>query len=44
MLRKKRSFSTSEKLEIINEADQFGITVTLRKHNPISFGHLKVAR
>lgn len=29
----RRSFSASEKLSIINEADQFGVTVTLRKHN-----------
>lgn len=29
----RRSFSASEKLAIINEAEQFGITQTLRKHN-----------
>jgi putative transposase len=28
-----RSFSASEKLSIINEADQFGVTQTLRKHS-----------
>jgi putative transposase len=27
-----RSFSASEKLSIINEADQFGVTQTLHKH------------
>jgi transposase-like protein len=29
----RRSFSASEKLSIINIADQFGVTVTLCKHN-----------
>jgi putative transposase len=33
MAKQRRSFSASEKLSIINEADQFGVTVTLRKHN-----------
>ncbi|RXK46498.1 transposase [Aquirufa rosea] len=33
MSKTRRSFSASEKLSIINEADQFGITATLRKHN-----------
>ena len=33
MSRTRRSFSASEKLSIINEADQFGVTQTLRKHN-----------
>jgi putative transposase len=33
MSRTRRSFSASEKLSIINEADQFGITQTLCKHN-----------
>ena len=33
MTRQRRSFSASEKLDIINEADQFGVTQTLRKHN-----------
>jgi putative transposase len=33
MSRTRRSFSASEKLSIINEADQLGITQTLRKHN-----------
>ena len=33
MSKTRRSFSASEKLSIINEADQFGITVSLRKHN-----------
>ena len=33
MTRQRRSFSASEKLAIINEADQFGITQTMRKHN-----------
>jgi putative transposase len=33
MSKTRRSFSASEKLSIINEADQYGITATLRKHN-----------
>ena len=33
MSKTRRSFSASEKLSIINEADQFGVTQTLRKHN-----------
>ena len=33
MSRTRRSFSASEKLSIINEADQYGVTQTLRKHN-----------
>ena len=33
MSKARRSFSASEKLSIINEADQFGVTQTLRKHN-----------
>ena len=33
MLKSRRSFSASEKLAIINEADQFGSSQTLRKHN-----------
>ena len=33
MSKSRRSFSTWEKLSIINEADQLGITQTLRKHN-----------
>jgi putative transposase len=33
MTRQRRSFSAAEKLAIINEADQFGDTQTLRKHN-----------
>lgn len=33
MAKSRRSFSASEKLSIISEADQFGITQTLRKHN-----------
>ena len=33
MSKTRRSFSAYEKLSIINEADQFGVTVTLRKHN-----------
>ena len=33
MSKSRRSFSASEKLSIINEADQLGITQTLRKHN-----------
>ena len=32
MSKARRSFSASEKLSIINEADQFGVTQTLRKH------------
>ena len=30
---KRRSFSVEQKLEIIQEADQHGVTQTLRKHN-----------
>ena len=33
MSKSRKSFSVSEKLSIINEADQFGVTQTLRKHN-----------
>ena len=33
MSKTRRSFSASEKLSIINVADQFGVTQTLRKHN-----------
>jgi putative transposase len=33
MSKTRRSFSASEKLAIINETDQFGVTSTLRKHN-----------
>ena len=33
MSKARRSFSASEKLSIINEADQFGVTQTLRKHS-----------
>ena len=33
MSKSRRSFSASEKLSIINEADQFGVTQTLRKHS-----------
>ena len=33
MSKNRRSFSASEKLAIINEADQFGVTATLRKHS-----------
>lgn len=33
MSKTRRSFSAAEKLAIINEADQFGVTQTLRKHN-----------
>ena len=33
MSKSRRSFSAEEKLAIINEADQFGATQTLRKHN-----------
>ena len=29
----RRSFSTSEKIAIINEANQYGVNQTLRKHN-----------
>ncbi len=32
MSKARRSFSDSEKLSIINEADQFGVTQTLRKY------------
>jgi len=33
MAKNRRSFSAAEKLAIINEADQYGITQTLRKHS-----------
>ena len=33
MSKARRSFSASEKLSILNEADQIGVTQTLRKHN-----------
>ena len=33
MSKTRRSFSASEKLAIINEAEQFGVSATLRKHN-----------
>lgn len=33
MSKKRRSFSVDQKLSIIQEADQQGITQTLRKHN-----------
>ena len=33
MSKKRRSFSVDQKLSIIEEADQQGITQTLRKHN-----------
>lgn len=33
MSKSRRSFSAAEKLAIIYEADQFGVTQTLRKHN-----------
>ncbi len=33
MTRQRRSFPASGKLAIINEADQFGVTQALRKHN-----------
>ena len=33
MSKKRRSFSVDQKLSIIQEADQNGITQTLRKHN-----------
>jgi putative transposase len=33
MANKRRSFTAQQKLAIINEADQHGITQTLRKHN-----------
>ncbi|MFN6375544.1 MAG: transposase [Chitinophagia bacterium] len=33
MSKARRSFSASEKLSIINEADQFGVTQTLPKHH-----------
>jgi transposase-like protein len=29
----RRRFSVEEKLQIISEADQFGVTATLREHN-----------
>ena len=33
MKRARRSFSVEQKLQIIQEADQYGATQTLRKHN-----------
>lgn len=33
MSRQRRSFSVEQKLQILSEADQNGITQTLRKHN-----------
>jgi putative transposase len=33
MAKNRRSFTAQQKLAIINEADQYGITPTLRKHN-----------
>jgi putative transposase len=33
MSKQRRSFSAAEKLAIINDADQHGISQTLRKHN-----------
>lgn len=33
MEKKRRSFSVEQKLQIIQEADQGGVTQTLRKHN-----------
>lgn len=43
MSKTRRSFSASEKLSIINEADQYGVSVTLRKHNlsPTAFRRWK---
>lgn len=33
MSKNRRTFTAAEKLAIINEAEQYGITQTLRKHN-----------
>jgi transposase-like protein len=33
MARQRRSFSVEQKLQIIQEADQLGVTQSLRKHN-----------
>ena len=33
MSKNRRTFTSAEKLAIINEADQYGVTPTLRKHN-----------
>jgi transposase-like protein len=33
MAKERRSFSVEQKLQIIQEADQHGVTQTLRKHN-----------
>ncbi|HEY8733355.1 MAG TPA: transposase [Puia sp.] len=33
MGKQRRSFSVEQKLQIIQEADQHGVTTTLRKHN-----------
>jgi putative transposase len=33
MAKQRRSFSVEQKLQIIQESDQIGITQTLRKHN-----------
>jgi putative transposase len=43
MSKARRSFSASEKLSIINEADQFGVTQTLRKQqlSPLVFRRWK---
>jgi len=38
MSKTRRSFSASEKLAIINEADQFGVSATLCKHKGKSKG------
>jgi putative transposase len=43
MSKARRSFAASEKFSIINEADQFGVTQTLRKHylSPSAFRRWK---
>ena len=42
MSKTRGSFSTSEKLSIINEADQFGVSATLSKHN--LYSNFRVSR
>ncbi len=45
MSTKRRSWSVEQKLQLIQEADQYGITETLRKHNVAqSLFHLYVVK
>jgi putative transposase len=41
MAKKRRTFSVEQKVQIIQEADQHGITQTLRKHNVSHSGYLR---